>query len=314
MTVPLRKRVRRAVRSRVIAALLRLVMLIPLGPALRLGGAGGALAYHLFGKTRRLALTHLRLAFPEKGEAELRAIARQMFVNLGRTAMEVTSIRSFDARLAEYIVMPEAALFHAAKARGKGVVFVTGHIGNWELAARLVARIGGPVAAIAKRSGDPRLNGVIERFRTEAGITTLWREDPSTARALLRTFRQGHVLGILVDQDTSVQGVWVPFFGRLAYTPRAPADLALRTGAAILVGASCRKGDRPGDGFLFEITEVPYDPAPADREAEVLRITAACQAIMEDVIRRHPADWVWMHERWKTQPEAPATRPSSGTI
>ena len=117
-----------------------------------------------------------------------------------------------------------------------------------------------------------------------------------------------HALGILVDQDTKVQGVWVPFFGRPAHTPRAPADLALRSGAPILVGTSHRPTERPGDGLVFEVTEVPYDPAPADREAEVSRITAACQAIMEDAIRRHPADWVWMHERWKSQPEPPSER------
>jgi KDO2-lipid IV(A) lauroyltransferase len=307
MTVPLHKRVKRELRSRLIAGLLRLVMLIPIGPALRLGGWGGALAYRLFGQTRRLALTHLALAFPEKGQAELEAIARQMFVNLGRSAMELTSIRSFDHRLAEYVVMPDPGPLLEARARGKGVIFVTGHIGNWELAARLVGKMAGPVAAIAKRGGDARLNAVIERFRAEASITTLWREDPSTARAMLRVFKQGHVLGILVDQDTAVQGVWVPFFGRLAYTPRAPADLALRSGATILVGGACRRGDRPGDGFTFEVKQVPYDAAPADREAEVHRITAACQAIMEELIRRHPADWVWMHERWKSQ-QLPAVR------
>jgi KDO2-lipid IV(A) lauroyltransferase len=152
---------------------------------------------------------------------------------------------------------------------------------------------------------------LIEAWRAEGGVTTLWREDPSTARALLRVFKEGHVLGILVDQDTKVQGVWVPFFGRPAYTPRAPADLALRTGAPVLVGTSHRRGPNPADGLLFEVTEVPYDPRPADREAEVLRITAACQAVMEEAIRRHPADWVWMHERWKTPPPA-AEVPSEG--
>jgi KDO2-lipid IV(A) lauroyltransferase len=185
------------------------------------------------------------------------------------------------------------------------VVFVTGHLGNWELMARLVARVGAPVSAVAKRGGDERLMGLIEAWRRDGHVTTLWREDPSTARALLRVFKRNEVLGILVDQDTRVQGLWVPFFGRPAYTPRAPADLALRSGAPILVGTSHRRGPNPGDGFLFEVTEVPYDPAPADREAEVLRITAACQAVMEEAIRRHPADWVWMHERWKTQPGTP---------
>jgi Kdo2-lipid IVA lauroyltransferase/acyltransferase len=303
MTVPLLKRLRRSLRSRIIAGLLRLVALIPLGPALRLGGAGGALAYRLFGGTRRLALGHLALAFPEMTEAQRRDIARRMFVHLGRSAMEVTSIASYAGRLTDYIRERDPEVLRAAVAKGKGVVFVTGHLGNWELMARLVAKVGAPVSAVAKRGGDARLMGLIERWRAEGGVRTLWREDPSTARALLRVFKEGRVLGILVDQDTRVQGVWVPFFGRPAYTPRAPADLALRTGAPILVGTSHRTGEQPGDGLLFEVTEVPYDPAPADREAEVLRITAACQAVMEDAIRRHPADWVWMHERWKTQPE-----------
>ncbi len=315
MTVPLQKRVKRAVRSRVISGLLRLVALIPLGPALRLGGWGGALAFHLLGQTRRLALEHLALALPERSEAERRDICRRMFVHLGRSAMEITSIASFADRLTDYVRQRDPEVLRAAVARGKGVVFVTGHLGNWELSARLVAEVGAPVSAVAKRGGDARLMGLIERWRKDGGVTTLWREDPSTARALLRVFKQGHVLGILVDQDTRVQGVWVPFFGRPAYTPRAPADLALRTGAPILVGCGHRRGERPGDGFLFEVTEVPYDPAPADREAEVLRITAACQAIMEEHIRRHPADWVWMHERWKTQlpgppQETPAPSPS----
>jgi len=303
MSVPLRKRLRRALRSRIIAGLLRLVALIPLGPALRLGGAGGALAYRLFGKTRRLALEHLALAFPEKTEAERRDVARRMFVHLGWSAMEVTSIASYQDRLTGYIRERDPEVLRAAVAKGKGIVFVTGHLGNWELMARLVAKVGAPVSAVAKRGGDQRLMGLIEQWRKEGGVTTLWREDPSTARALLKVFKEGRVLGILVDQDTKVQGVWVPFFGRLAYTPRAPADLALRSGAPILVGTSHRPTERPGDGLVFEVTEVPYDPAPADREAEALRITAACQKVMEDAIRRHPADWVWMHERWKSQPD-----------
>jgi Kdo2-lipid IVA lauroyltransferase/acyltransferase len=302
MTPPLRKRVRRNIRSVVIASLLRLIALIPLGPAVRIGAFAGGLAYRLFGGTRRLALQHLALAFPEKSEVERADIARRMFVHLGMSAMEITSIRSFDDRLEQYLEIDGGELIHAALAKGKGIVFVTGHLGNWELMARVVAKVGAPVSAVAKRGGDARLMGLIEGWRQDGAVTTLWREDASTARALLRVFKENKVLGILVDQDTNVQGLWVPFFGRPAWSPRAPADLALRTGAPILVGTSHRKGERPGDGFHFEVTEVRYDPKPADKEAEALRITAACQAVLEDAIRRHPADWVWMHERWKTQP------------
>jgi KDO2-lipid IV(A) lauroyltransferase len=301
MTVPLRKRVRRSVRSAVLAALLRLIALIPLGPAVRLGAFLGGLGYRLLGQTRRLALRHLEQAFPEKAEAERQEIARRMFVHLGMAAMEVTSIRSYADRVERYMDIDPGPL-RAALAQGKGIVFVTGHLGNWELMARAVAKVGAPVSAVAKRGGDARLMGLIEGWRQDGAVTTLWREDASTARALLRVFKENRVLGILCDQDTSVQGVWVPFFGRPAWSPRAPADLALRTGAPILVGTSHRKGERPGDGLRFEMTGIPYDPKPADKEAEVVRITAACQAVLEDAIRRHPADWVWMHERWKTQP------------
>jgi KDO2-lipid IV(A) lauroyltransferase len=101
-----------------------------------------------------------------------------------------------------------------------------------------------------------------------------------------------------------VQGVFVPFFGRLAFTPRAAADLALRFGAPVFVGWSRRKG-RAGQGYHLELEPVPYDPDAPDQESEAVRITAACTARLEQVIRENPAEWVWMHRRWKTQPSAP---------
>lgn len=305
MTVPFRKRLKRGVRSVILVAILRLASLIPLGPALRIGGWGGALGYHLFGKTRRLALRHLLLAFPEKTEAERQAIARQMFVNLGRAAMEITAIRSYDHRLESYVGLRDPELLREMNARGKGVIFVTGHLGNWELIARRVARAGVPNSAIAKRGDDFRLMGLIEDWRLTGQVTTLWREDASTGRAIIKLLKGGGGLGLLVDQNTDIQGVFVPFFGRLAHSARAPADLALRFGSPILVGTGHRRGPGAGDGLELEFTEIPYDASPPDREAEVLRITAACQAVLEDAIRRFPSDWVWMHDRWKTQPGNP---------
>jgi KDO2-lipid IV(A) lauroyltransferase len=302
VTVPLRKRIKRAVRSVVVVALLRLVSLVPLLPALRLGGWGGAIAYHLFGRTRRLALAHLAMAFPEKPEAERQAIARRMFVNLGRAAMEITAIRSYDHRLESYVELRDPGLLREMNARGKGIVFVTGHLGNWELIARRVARAGVPNSAIAKRGDDARLMAFIEQWRLTGQVTTLWREDASTGRAIVKLLKGAGGLGLLVDQNTDIQGVFVPFFGRLAHSARAPADLALRFGSPILVGTGHRKGPNAGDGLQLEFTEISYDPAPPDREAEVIRVTAACQAVLEDAIRRYPADWVWMHKRWKTQP------------
>jgi KDO2-lipid IV(A) lauroyltransferase len=183
---------------------------------------------------------------------------------------------------------------------------VAGHVGNWELLAQRVPRIGNwPCATIAKMTIDPGMNRLIEQARREGGVETLWREDPSTARAMIRCFKQGRMLGLLIDQDTNVQSVFVPFFGRPAATPRAAADLALRFRAPVVVATCRRRGPNPGDGHEVEAVEVPYDPDAPDREAEAIRLTAACTAVLEAAIRRNPAEWVWMHERWRT-PTPPA--------
>ncbi len=304
MPVPLRKRIKRSVRSAVVRAAIRLLGLLPLAPALALGGLVGRLAYHLAGRTRRLALRSLAQAFPERSEAERRALARETFVQLGRSALELAAIRSYDARLEGYVELSPPTLLQEVIARGKGMVFVTGHLGNWELLARRIARAGIPNAVIAKAGVDQGLNELAERFRAGGGVATLWRESPETGRAIIRTFRQGKALGILIDQDTRVQGVFVPFFGREAFTPRAAADLALRFGAPVVVGTIHRRGPRPADGHRLEVVELPFAAGAPDREAEAVRLTAACTARLEEAIRRHPTEWVWMHDRWKTRPSA----------
>jgi KDO2-lipid IV(A) lauroyltransferase len=302
MAVSLRKRIKRTIRSALIRVLIRLLALLPLGPALWLGGAAGGLAYRLARKTRSLALEHLELAFPERTQAERERIARDMFVHLGRSTLELASIRWYDGRLDAYIELSPPELLPDVMARGRGMVFVTGHVGSWELLARRIARAGVPNAVVAKASWDRKIDELAERFRAEGGVTTLWREDPDTGRAIIRTFRSGKALGLLIDQDTSVQGVFVPFFGRLAYTPRAAADFAVRFGAPVVIGTIHRKGPRVGDGHKVELEEIPFSSDPPDREAEVVRLTAACTAALERSIRHHPEEWVWMHERWQTRP------------
>ncbi len=302
MPAPLHKRIKRAVRSVLIRIALRLLGLLPLGPALWLGAAVGRIGYRLAGKTRRLALAHLAQAFPERTPAEREAIARGMFVHLGRSTTELASIRWYDRALESYVELAPPGLLAEVMARGRGMVFVTGHLGSWELLARRIARAGVPNAVIAKSRGDRKLNELAARFRAEGGVTTLWREDPDTGRAIIKTFRSGKALGILIDQDTRVQGVFVPFFGRLAYTPRAAGDFAVRFGAPVVVGTIHRKGPGAKDGHRLELTEITFSSDPPDREAEVARLTAACTAVLEAAIRRHPGEWVWMHERWRTRP------------
>jgi KDO2-lipid IV(A) lauroyltransferase len=222
-------------------------------------------------------------------------------VHLGRVAAEVITLARWADRLDDYVEVPPESLaaVERAQARGRGAILAAGHIGNWELTCRL-SRILVPGAAIAKRSWHPRLDALAEGMRARTGVATFWRDDLATARRMLRHLRQGGSIAILVDQDIAgVQNVFVPFFGRLAATPRGAADLALRFDAALLV-VTCSR--RPGGGHRLEVVEVPVDAAAPDREAEVVRLTAACAAAQEAAIRRHPEEWVWMHQRWKTRP------------
>jgi KDO2-lipid IV(A) lauroyltransferase len=297
-----RKRLRRAVRSPLILAAVRVFSVLPLRAALWLGSLAAAVAWRVASSPRRRALAHLAAAFPEKTQAEREELARGMFRHLAWVVMELVAVKSWEGRLESYVDFSPPTLLHEVLARGRGVVFVTGHVGNWEVMARKVAHAGIPNATIAKRAKDAALTRLIESFRREGGVTTLWREDESTGRNIIRTLRGGKALGILIDQDTRVQGVFVPFFGRPAFTPRAAADLALRFRAPVVVVTTHRRGANPLDGHRIEVVEIPYDPDPADREVEVVRLTAACSAALEDAIRRHPTEWVWMHERWKTVP------------
>ena len=305
MTVPLRKRVKRGVRDVFLVAAIRLFSLVPLRVALAIGTAVGWIGWRVAGSTRRQMLAQLAQAFPEKTEAEREALARASLVHLAWLAAEVVTVPRWRDRLFAYVGLAPGSeeVCRRAMAKGKGVVFVAGHVGNWELMAQRVPAIGPwPAATIAKATIHPRVNALIEKSRRDGGVETLWREDPSTARAMIRAFRRSEILGILIDQDTRVQSVFVPFFGNLASTPRAAADLAIRFKAPVVVATSRRRGPRPGDGHEVTVVEIPYDPSPADPEAEAVRLTAACTAALEGAIRRNPAEWVWMHERWKTRP------------
>jgi Kdo2-lipid IVA lauroyltransferase/acyltransferase len=257
--------------------------------------------YWVAGGERRKALASLGRAFPERSEAERRALARACFRHLGMAALELGCTRALDERLERLVRWPEEdrRVLEQALARGRGVVFVSGHVGSWELLARRVARAGFPSQSIAKETSEPRLTALVERFRLAGGVRSIWRGQEGAARAMLRALRAGEILGILIDQDTRVQSVWVPFFGELAATPRAAADLALRTGAAVVVGF-CQ---REGEGYRLHMAEVPVAPGE-DREEAVLALTAELSRHIEAAIRRAPEQWVWMHQRWKTRPPA----------
>ncbi len=294
---PLRKRLKRWLRAKLLSALLQVLRWLPLGWARALGRAAGGLAYHLARGTRRLGERHLSVAFPEADAAFVRRTLRACFRGLGENLMENVVAHRLDGRLAEYVAIEGEACLEAALAEGRGVIVVTAHLGNWELAARALVARGREVVAIARRFHDPGLGRLVERHRAEGGVKTLLRGERSTPFRMVRHLKRGGALFMLVDQDTDVPSLFAPFFGRLAKTPRAPADLSLRLGAPVVAGFIERR--EGGHRLRFERIEAPRS---GDAERDAVKLTEAINRAIEAEIRRRPADWVWFHRRWRTPP------------
>ncbi|MDX2013123.1 MAG: lysophospholipid acyltransferase family protein [Myxococcaceae bacterium] len=296
---PVHKRLKRFLRYLLIRGAAAVASSFPVRWVSGLGAWLGRVGFVVARAERHKALRHLELAFPEKSETERRTLARASFEHLGRCVGELVCARQIDQGLDEWVEWPTAdrAVLDAALARGKGVLFISGHVGNWELTARGVTARGYDGSSIAREASDPRTTALIEELRASGNTGTIWRGQPGAAKAMLKQLRAGKILGLLIDQDTKVQSVFVPFFGRLAATPRAAADLALRTRAALIVGTCPRVAP-----FRYRLSLVEVPLPDGDTEADVVALTAALTRRLEDVIREYPAQWVWMHERWKRRP------------
>lgn len=290
MRAPFGKRLRRELRVRALLFFLPLLRHAPVA----LGAALGTLAWVLSPRQRKLAQAHLAIAFPEQTQRQRDRIGRRSFANLGRAAIETAR-----GDVSRVELPPEAErVLRAAHAEGKGVVVATAHIDAWELFARRIAATGLPCGTVAKEAHDPRLTKLLQESRARAGLRVFWRGAPLSAREMLRFLKAGGVLGVLIDQDTRVSGHFVPFFGRPAFTPRAAGDLAARLGAPMLFACAHRVAR---DMHRISLRRVEVERT-GDREVDSVALTAAATRAIEDEVRSHPEEWVWMHPRWRTQP------------
>lgn len=280
-------------------ALLWFVRALPRGTESGLGGLLGGAAYYLLGRERHRAIRQVQSVFgPSLDPAGCRKLVHASFRNLGRSLFEVLALSHVSQSEIERSVeiMGEESL-KAAKDRGRGVIFVTGHLGNWEVGAASLSRRYAPTAVVAAPIYDRRIEELLVRIRERHGIETIVRQDAGALRRILSRLRSGGVVVFAIDQDTRADGVFVPFFGREAYTPAAPATLALRTGAAVVAGFSLR---RNGDRHRVVIRGPLELVRTGDASENVRQNTARFTKIIEDFVRDYPDQWVWMHERWKT--------------
>ena len=283
----------------VIVFFFNLVRVMPLKLAVGFGGFLGGMAYHLIGKSRAVTEENLRKAFPEKKEDEIRSIARDVFVNQGKNAFEVfyyPKLSTENIRALSVIRNEEG--YSKARALGKGVIMASAHCASWEFLGAALSARGFVINVIAKRVYIESLNKMLLDLRNSKGLKIIFRSDSDSAKKMLRALRSGETLAMLIDQDTDVPGVFADFFSRPAWTPSGLAAIALKTGAAVIVALDTRL---PDDTHEVSITGPLELSVSGDKDRDVRENTQMITGLIEDHIRRNPSQWVWMHERWKTQ-------------
>lgn len=274
---------------------------LPRPLALKAGQAVGALARLVLPKLHRHAETNLRLAFPELDQNEREEIERGVFQNLGRLLGEVTQFPKFNRRNIESVVVYEGLEnYLAAKATGRGVILLTGHIGAWELSVYAHSIYGHPMSFLARRVDNPLVEKLAERNRTRYGNRSI--DKRGSVREVMKTLKSGGVVGILADLNaTREEGVFCDFFGIEACTTAGVAALALRTGAVVVPGYIVWDGKARIHRLCFE---PPVETIVTGNQKEDIVInTARYTKVLEAVIRHHPDQWLWIHRRWRTRPE-----------
>ena len=271
---------------------------LPRPVTLTIGGWLGALVFRLAPQQRKLTYEHLRCSLTLPDERSVKAIAKQCFKNLGKTVIEFMQFPRLDKQqIQRYVTFEGTEHVGQALAKGKGAIILTGHFGNWELLAASISATVAPLTPIVRELRSPRLNALVSSYREKAGYATIDRD--TGVRHALRCLKRNELLGIVADVDTAVNGVFVDFFGRHAYTPYSPVAIALKTGAAILPTFIIRQPD----GSHRAIIEPPLVLKRTDmKEKDLVINTQRFTKIIESYIRQYPAQWIWMHRRWKTQP------------
>ena len=283
---------------------------LPLSWAQALGAALGWCAYALLGRYRRMTWEHLRLAFgPSLSDETCYYLARRVFINLGRTVAEwCVMVRYSSTQIRRMVEVHGLKYLRQALAQGKGVLALSGHFGNWELLSITAASLGFQGGVLARRLRYPEYEDFLWRLRRRFGVATYER---GSVKDVARALRANHVIGVVPDQDVdSLDGVFVEFFERQAYTPVGPAALSLMTGASIVPCFCIRSGRR----FRIMIEEPLTVPQTSDRAAAMQQLTQAWSGVVESYVRRYPEQWAWMHRRWKTQPETSDIRHQTSGI
>jgi KDO2-lipid IV(A) lauroyltransferase len=256
------------------------------------------LFYHLSLKHRIITMHNLICAFPEKSLTEIIKIAKKVYVNLGTVAAEFFEIPTLTREnMSDWVTFEGLENYTNALAKQKGILFYTGHFGNWELLAACFGLQNIHVSIIYRALDNPILEDFVAWFRSYTGHKVIPKGGAS--RKIIELLKKNEMIGILIDQNVSWrEGVFVDFFGRPTSTTKRFAELALRTGAPVVSAFIIRQGD---GGYRIVINDEVEVTRTGNHEKDLFDNTQRFTRVIEDVVRRYPDQYFWLHQRWKTK-------------
>jgi Kdo2-lipid IVA lauroyltransferase/acyltransferase len=292
-------------------SLITFVRLLPRRAALSMmRGLGGAAFYFLQSKRIR-TLKHLTTAFGhEKSAADIHRIAKQVFLNFGAfLADAVLAPRLMENGIHKLVTAEGLEHLDSLSENNKGAILLTAHFGNWELLAAWVAKRGYKLKVIAAPQTNQWVNRLIADTRKGAGYPSIERGNHT--REILRSLAGGYSIGVLIDEDTKGDGVFVRFFNQWAHTPVGPVRLALKYGLKMIPVFIRLRSD---DTYHVEVKHPLPLVLTGDKRRDLIVNTQMCSDACEAIIREHPEQWLWMMRRWKTQPKGETLEACLATI
>jgi KDO2-lipid IV(A) lauroyltransferase len=277
------------------------VGVLPRRVARSAGAALGALVWRLMSKLRRTGLRNLEMAYPLASLNEREAILRGVYRSLGWQLAEFCKMSRYTAEeAAKFVRYDGLENYLKARAKGKGVLVLTGHLGAWELSSFYHSLVGYPMSLVIRRLDNPLVDEFVNSTRCLHGNRVIHKDD--FARGLLTAMHNGETVGILMDTNmTPPQGVFVPFFGVEACTATAMARIALRTHAAVLPGFLV--WEKAESRYVLKFGAEIEMVRSGNLDADIVANTALFTAAIEAYIRQYPEQWLWVHRRWKTRPD-----------
>ncbi len=274
---------------------------LPRPVARAFGRAIGTLFYWVHPRLRQVGLRNLAMAFPEKTLAERENILKGVYLSLGRLLAEVPKFPDYTLEDVDRIAVYDGLEnYLAARDRGKGVLFMTAHLGGWEIGSFVHSLHGHRLNIVVRNLDNPLLDRWVRQLRELHGNKT--HDKDEYARGLLVAMKRGETVGALMDTNmTPPQGVFVDYFGVSACTAVGIARVAMRTGAAVVPAFTI--WDETLGKYRIRFEPAIPTVSTGDPDADAVANTQNYTAAIEQAVRAHPDQWLWVHRRWKTRPE-----------